>query len=295
MRGQRRSQIEIAGGGWYIEGGLYKLVEALVQVASELGVTVHTGCEVSEIVIEPRTGLRGARASGVRFRDGGGINADAVVVNADPIYTYGKLVPEQWRSKRLARNYERLEASSSGFVLLLGVRGDYRELSHHNIFFPKDYRAEFDALFKTRMPVADPTIYVVATNKSDPTQAPPGHSNLFVLVNAPALTPESDWDAWKGPYRETIMRKLEHVGLTGLRERTVYEEIITPLDFEQKYNTWQGSLYGLSSNSRATAFRRPPNRAPGLPNLFFVGGSVHPGGGIPLVMLSARLVARMVR
>jgi phytoene desaturase len=116
-----------------------------------------------------------------------------------------------------------------------------------------------------------------------------------VLVNAPALTPEADWPAWQGSYRDTILSILEANGLPGLRERIVYEQIITPLDFETKYHAWQGSIYGLSSNSRQTAFRRPPNRALGLRGLYFVGGSVHPGGGIPLVLLSARLVARLIR
>jgi phytoene desaturase len=287
--------IEWAGGGWYIEGGLYRLVDALVRVADELGVSVRTGSEVGEILVEPRAGLRGARVSGVRMKGGGIVQADSVVVNADPVYAYDKLVPEEYRNRKLMRSIEQLEPSCSGFVMLLGVRGDWEGLAHHNIFFSQDYRAEFKAIFERREPADDPTIYVAVTSKSDPTQAPAGHSNLFVLVNAPALTPETDWDRWKGPYRDRIIAKLEGAGLTSLRERIVYENMITPLDFQERYNAWAGSIYGLSSNSRRTAFRRPPNRAPGLPNLYFVGGSVHPGGGIPLVLLSARLVARMVR
>jgi phytoene desaturase len=211
------------------------------------------------------------------------------------MYAYPALVPEQFHNRRLMRRMERLEPSCSGFVLLLGVRGDYPGLSHHNIFFTRDYRAEFDYIFERREPAPDPTIYVVCTSKSDPGQAPAGHSNLFVLVNAPALTPEADWRAWQGEYRDQILARLEAEGLAGLRERIAYEQVITPLDFEEKYRAWRGSIYGLSSNSRRTAFLRPPNRAPGLPNLFFVGGSVHPGGGIPLVLLSARLAARMIK
>ena len=287
--------IELAGGGWYIEGGLYRLVEALMEVARELGVHFAPDCEVTEALVGSRMGWRGARTAGVRLRGGGTILADSVVVNADPMYAYGTLVPEQFRSERLVRRMSSLEPSSSGFVLLLGVRGDYPSLSHHNIFFSADYREEFDAIFRRGVPADDPTIYVTATSKSDPTQAPPGHSNLFVLVNAPALTPEADWPAWRGPYRDNILARLEVAGLSGLRERIVYEQIITPQDFEEKYNSWYGSIYGVSSNSKSTAFLRPPNRAPGLSNLYFVGGSVHPGGGIPLVLLSARLVARLIK
>ncbi len=286
--------IEIAGGGWYIEGGLYRLVEALMEVAKELGVNFHTGCEVSEITVEGRR-VRNARAMGVEFKGGGHLRADAVVVNADPMYAYPTLVPEAYRHKGLLRRMSSLEPSCSGFVLLLGVRGDYRTLAHHNIFFSTDYREEFRHIFETRTPAPDPTIYVACTSKSDPSQAPPGHLNLFVLVNAPALTEGADWEAWKGPYKDAILRKLEASGLPGLRERIVYSDTITPQDFSDKYNAWHGSIYGISSNSRRAAFLRPPNKAPGIGNLYFVGGSVHPGGGIPLVLLSARLVARLIK
>jgi phytoene desaturase len=290
--------IEMVGGGWYIEGGLYRLVEALVEVAREMGVNIQTNCEVSEILIAPRMGLgigRQGKATGVRIAGGSTVFADAVVVNADPTYAYSTIVPDDFRDYGLVRRMEKLEPSLSGFVLLLGVKGDYPNLAHHNIFFGPDYRMEFDHIFRLREPAPDPTIYVVCTSRSDPTQAPPGHLNLFVLVNAPALTPESDWQQWQGPYRDAIIAALEREGLQGLGERIVYEQVLTPVDFEQKYHSWHGSIYGLSSNSRQTAFRRPPNRAPGVRNLYFVGGSVHPGGGIPLVMLSARLVAGMIR
>ena len=288
--------IEVAGGGWYIDGGLYKLVEALMRVCEELGVNFQPDCEVSGITVDPRPGWRtSGRASGVRFTNGGSMQADAVVINADPMYAYPALVPEEYHDSRLVRRMEGLEPSCSGFVLLLGVRGDYTELEHHNIFFSGDYKSEFDYIFSRREPAPDPTIYIACTSRNDPTQAPPGHMNMFVLVNAPALTGDTDWEALKGPYRDTVVSILEERGLPGLRERIAYEKIITPQDFEQQYHAWQGSIYGLSSNSRQTAFRRPPNRAPGLRGLYFVGGSVHPGGGIPLVMLSARLVARLIK
>jgi phytoene desaturase len=287
--------IEIGGGGWYIRGGLYRLVEALMEVARELGVNFQPDSEVAEISVAPRSGWRGARATGVRFAGGGALSADAVVVNADPMYAYPTLVPEPYRDNRLLRRMGLLEPSSSGFVLLLGVRGDYPALAHHNIFFSSDYHDEFAAIFDRGEPAPDPTIYVACTSRADPSQAPPGHLNLFVLVNAPSLGPGSDWAAWKGPYRNKIVGMLERAGLEGLGPRIVYEQAITPEDFRDKYNAWEGSIYGLSSNSRTTAFLRPPNRAPGVGNIFFVGGSVHPGGGIPLVLLSARLVARLIK
>jgi phytoene desaturase len=291
--------LEIAGGGWYVKGGIYRIAEGLIEVARELGVNFQPDCEVAEIMFEERTAIggihRGSRAVGVRLKGGGTFMADHVVVNADPIYAYQSLVPEAYRDERLVRRMERLEPSSSGFVLLLGIRGDYPSLAHHNVFFSRNYHDEFDAIFDRHEPSADPTIYVANTSRSDPSHAPPGYLNLFVLVNAPALTPDSDWDAWKASYRDTIISRLESAGLGGLRERIVFEQIITPQDFQSRYNSWNGSIYGLSSNSRQTAFLRPPNRALGVGGLYFVGGSVHPGGGIPLVLLSARLVARLIK
>lgn len=286
--------IEIGGGGWYIQGGLYKLAESLLAIATELGVTFRPGCEVTEILFEGEPGH--ARATGVRLANGEELRSENVIVNADPMYAYPKLVPKPLQDRRLARRMEHLEPSCSGFVLLLGVKGDYPHLSHHNIFFSSDYKAEFDAIFKHGTPAPDPTIYVACTSKSDPTQAPPGHLNLFVLVNAPSLSSEDNrsWDMWKGSYRNLIIKKLEAEGLEGLSERLVFESAITPQDFRERYNAWRGSIYGLSSNSRTTAFLRPPNRAPGVNGLYFVGGSVHPGGGIPLVLLSARLVSKLV-
>jgi len=290
--------IELAGGGWYIQGGLYRLAERLLAVAQELGVEFRPNSEVAEVIVEEKPNGRRAKAAGVRLASGEELRADSVIINADPMYSYPALIPTRYQDRALVRRMRELEPSCSGFVLLLGVKGSYPELAHHNVFFGKDYPAEFRAIFEDGTPAPDPTIYVTCTSRSDPTQAPPGHSNLFVLVNAPALPSGHSntalWKEWAPPYRDAIIAHLEEAGLPGLGSRIVYEQIITPQDFKEKYNAWRGSIYGLSSNSRRTAFLRPPNRAPGLDNLYFVGGSVHPGGGIPLVLLSARLVTRMV-
>jgi phytoene desaturase len=286
--------VELAGGGWYIAGGLYRLAEALRELARELGVEVRTCAPVREVLFDPaRPGGR-PRARGVRLAGGAELAAETVVVNADPLYAYRALVPPAYRPRRepAARATLASDLSCSGFVLLLGLDRDYPHLAHHNIFFSADYPAEFAAIFAARRPAPDPTIYVSATSRSDPTQAPPGGGNLFVLVNAPALTPDADWRAWAGPYRERILDRLEAAGLADLRRRIVVQHTLTPADFARRFNAFGGALYGFSSNARLAAFQRPANRAPGLDRLFFVGGSAHPGGGIPLALLSARLVAR---
>lgn len=277
--------IELAEGGWYVRGGMYALATALLRLAQELGVEVRTCAPVAEVL------LAGGAACGVRLASGERLPAAQVVVNADPRYAYAALIPGQAAT---AARLARLEPSCSGFVLFLGVARTYPQLAHHNIFFSADYPAEFAAIFRKRVPAADPTIYVAATSVSEPDHAPPGHMNLFVLVNAPALGPRVRWEREARAYRDLVVARLERMGLDGLGAAIAYEQIWTPEEIAARYNAPDGAIYGLASNSRFSAFLRPPLRAPGLPGLYFVGGGTHPGGGIPLVLLSGRAVAERV-
>jgi phytoene desaturase len=274
--------IEFAEGGWYVQGGMYELGRALAQLACELGVTLRTNTTVSEVL------LRDGRACGIRTSDGEELAARQVLVNADPQYAYHKLIPgQQATAKRLAA----LEPSCSGYILMLGVDKTYEQLAHHNIFFSDDYRREFDTIFRRRVPAADPTVYIATSSRTDPQHAPSGHMNFFVLVNAPALTNRVNWQKEAIPYRETVLRKLERMGLNDLRQHIVYEQCWTPADIAERYNATAGAIYGLSSNNPFVAFVRPPLQARQIGGLYFVGGGTHPGGGIPLVLLSGRAVA----
>jgi phytoene desaturase len=277
--------VEFAEGGWYLRGGMYTLARALEQLARRLGVEVRTSAPVARVLVRDGT------ARGVTLASGECIPASAVIVNADPRYAYQALLPQQ---RRTAAQLARLEPSCSGFILLLGVNRPYPGLSHHNIFFSADYQREFAAIFGKRVPAPDPTVYVCATSLSDPPHAPPGHSNLFVLVNAPALDSRVRWDREAPGYRDTVIRKLERMGLTNLEQHITYERIIAPNDLQERYNAAGGAIYGLASNSPWTAFLRPPLRARDLRQLYFVGGGTHPGGGIPLVLLSGQAVAERV-
>ena len=274
--------IELVEGGWYLRGGMYELARALERLARDLGVEIRTRSPVARIL------THNGRASAVQLADGERLDASAVVVNADPRYAYSQLLPEAGAMRaRLAR----LEPSCSGFVLLLGVDRVYEQLAHHNIFFSGDYPREFAAIFDKRVPAPDPTVYVCATSRSDPTHAPPGHMNLFVLVNAPALGGRFNWSREALGYRNLVVRKLERMGLDELDRRIAYERIITPEDLQTRYNATGGAIYGLASNNPWAAFLRPPLRAREFERLYFVGGGTHPGGGIPLVLLSGRAVA----
>lgn len=276
--------VEFHFGGWYVRGGMARLASALVDAATSAGVEIRTGAAVG--AIESASGV----ASGVRLAGGERITADAVVCNADVMYARENLLPANGRSGAHGRDPE---PSLAGFVLLLGVRKRFDRLAHHNVFFSGDYQAEFRSMVEQGKPATDPTVYVSVSASSDPDHAPPGGSNLFVLVNAPPLGPEFGWEDGGKAYRDLVIRLLEGRGLDGLERSIEVERIITPAQFAPQYNAYRGSIYGTSSNSLFAAFRRPPNRSRLLKRLYFAGGSAHPGGGIPLVLLSGKMAAEL--
>ncbi|HEY0405339.1 MAG TPA: phytoene desaturase family protein [Pyrinomonadaceae bacterium] len=280
--------VEFGLGAWHVRGGMYELPKALVRLAVEAGVEIRVEAEVEKILIE-----RG-RARGVRLQGGEILTSDAVLSNADAVDTYRRLIEREARRVYTNRRIEKLEPSCSGFVLLLGSARRYTQLAHHNIFFSRDYPAEFRAIFDQRRPASDPTIYVCAPSRTDASLAPVGHENLFVLVNAPANSQQTNWTIEARGYRDLIVRRLEENGLDGLSAAIDYEHVITPEDFESLYHAHRGAIYGISSNQRRNAFLRPPNKARDIEALYFAGGATHPGGGIPLVLLSGKMAAELL-
>ncbi len=273
--------VELDMGGYYIEGGMYSLVTALTRLAKSLGVDFIFGSEVEDIL------LHDSSVAGLKLGNGSRLKADLVISNSDAAETYTHLLPEAAVSGRKRERIESLEPSCSGFVLLLGIDRKYEILGHHNIFFSADYQKEFQQIFRDKVMPDDPTIYIANTSYSDPGDAPEGGSNLFVLVNAPYLSKEWNWKEHEESYAEKIITHLEHYGLEGLRRHIRFQHTITPVDFYQRYRSNKGSIYGTSSNSRTAAFLRPRNKSAQVEGLYLVGGSTHPGGGIPLVILSA--------
>ncbi|WP_448613972.1 phytoene desaturase family protein [Modestobacter sp. URMC 112] len=284
--------VEQAHGSWYVRGGLRRLVEAVADRAVERGAVVRTGVPVAEVLVE------GGRAAGVRTADGERVPADVVVCNADAAALYRDLLPAA-RTRRARAALRRVTPSSSGFVLLLALRGRTPGLAHHTVLFPADYDAEFDALFGTRsaprQPVADPTVYVSAPD--DPATRPDADSeSWFVLVNAPRHEPGDgvDWDApgLAEAHADSVLATMARRGL-DVRDRVRWRVVRTPADLARETGSVGGSIYGTSSNGARAAFLRPANAA-AVPGLFLVGGSAHPGGGLPLVTLSAEIVAGLV-
>ncbi|MGC4030367.1 MAG: phytoene desaturase family protein [Tepidisphaeraceae bacterium] len=284
--------VELDQGGFYVPGGLYRIAEAVETLAKEIGVTIRTNCPAARILVDGNSNAK--KVSGVMTAAGETLPAEAVIVNADVMSAYRELIaPEDrpsWPDGRLAK----VEPGGSGMVLLLGVEGTYPRLAHHTKFMPADYRSDLTAMFETRTVPADPCIYVCASTRSDPTQAPDGCENLFVLCSAPPLDGTIDW-AVEGPrYRDQIVRTLEHrFGLSDLSKRIVVERRITPADLQSLYNANAGSIYGISSNGVRQAFLRPPNKDKDVRGLFFAGGATHPGGGLPLVTLSGKIAASL--
>jgi len=277
---------ELAFGGWYVTGGLRRIADALAARCEELGVVLRTSTDVTSIDVV------GGSVAGVTLAGGGRLPADLVVANTDATHLYTDLIP----NRRQARRLRRATPSLSGFVLLLGVHGRSQGLASHTVLFPAEYDAEFDAVFgDPARPADDPTLYVHVPN--DPAVCPEGHEAWFVLVNAPRHGHGAGAVDWTAPgradvYAEHLLDLLAYRGL-DIRDRLLLSRVRTPADLEVETRAVGGAIYGTSSNGVRAAFLRPANRSP-VPGLFLIGGSAHPGGGLPLVMLSAQIVAGLI-
>ena len=287
--------VEFGLGAWYARGGIYEIPKAMEKLAREMGVEFRFDSTVEKIII------KNGKAVGVQINveEYGEIEeeilaADIVISNADAVVTYRDLIEESARPSFSNKKLNKLEPSSSGFVLLLGVKNQFSQLAHHNIFFSDDYETEFHRIFNLKIFASRPTIYVCASSKTDSTQAPAGCENLFVLVNAPYTAEITKWYIEAEPYSDLIIKKLEQFGLIELKNSLEFEQIITPEDFEYIFNANRGSIYGVSSNGILSAFRRIPNKSKDIENLYFVGGATHPGGGMPLVLLSGKMAAELI-
>jgi len=278
--------VEHAFGGWEVVGGVRRLVDAMYERAVDRGVRVRTGTEV--VAVTANLG----RVDGVRLADGTTLPADIVVSDVDATVLYSELLDPP--RPDIVRPLRRTTPSSSGFVLLLGVRGRTPNLRRHTVLFGDDTDAEFDAVFgPAAHPPQRPTVYVSATADD----APPDCEAWFVLVNAPRHGHGPGTIDWTEPglaerYADDILTVMAERGL-DVRNRLAFKEIGTPADLEIATGSPGGAIYGMSSNGWRAATLRPANRSP-IPGLFLVGGSTHPGGGIPLVLMSAALVAEMI-
>ncbi len=268
-------------GAYFPEGGMYSIVTALVKLAEELGVKFHYRSPVDEIVLD------GKRAKGIKVK-GRLHEADIIISNADLWPTY----------KNLLKNYPHIhpkktlqqERSSSALIFYWGMNKQFAKLDLHNIFFSVDYKAEFEHLWQQKTIYTDPTIYINISSKLNTKDAPENCENWFVMINAPANEGQ-DWDSLINIARENIIAKLNRLLVEDISQFITCENVLDPRGIEANTSSYQGSIYGTSSNSRYAAFLRHANHSSKIKNLYFCGGSVHPGGGIPLCLFSAKIVS----
>lgn len=273
--------IQYGYGLWYVKGGMYGIAHGLEKLARELGVRFHFNTRIASLVSE------GERITGAVSEAGDRFNADVVVSNMEVIPALRHLLKAD--AKQLAP-YQKFAPTCSGLVLHLGVNRQYPQLAHHNFFYAANSKAHFNAVFHRKALSEDPTIYLVAPCKTDAEQAPPGCEVIKALPHIPSIDPDQplsrdDYLA----FRERVLIKLERMGLTDLRKHIVCEDLWTPLDIEARYLSNQGSIYGVVADRFRNLGFKAPQRSREFRNLYFVGGSVNPGGGMPMVTLSGQL------
>ncbi len=282
--------IQLEFGLWYVRGGLYELARAFERRMQETKVRLHLGHRVTEIVKQESkvSGVVAQRVNGDSLR----FDADYVISNMEVVPACEQLLREP---PRVMKRFKRFEPSCSGIVLHLGLDRTYPQLAHHNFFYSADQKRHFHRVFREKLLPDDPTIYLVAPTRTDPSQAPAGCDNIKILPHIPYLNREhpytrEDCEALK----QRCLDKLERMGLAGLRQHIVVEDFWTPFDIEERYLSNCGSIYGVVSDMRKNFAFKAPKQSPDYRNLFFVGGSVNPGGGMPMVTLCGQHVARMV-
>lgn len=274
--------LEFGRGAFFPKQGMYSITTSLCELAQRLGVQFHFGARVEQVL------LAGDRVNGLRV-NGENQEADLVVSNMDVVSTYRKLLPQVNPPARLLSQPK----SSSALIFYWGIRQTFEQLDLHNIFFSQNYRAEFEHIFQHRSVHYDPTVYLNITSKYKPDDAPPGCENWFTMINVPNNSGQ-DWDNLINRARDNIITKLNRMLDTDVAPLIATESILDPRSIESKTSSSQGALYGNSSNNRYAAFLRHANFSRKVRGLYFCGGSVHPGGGIPLSLLSAKIMADQV-
>lgn len=273
-------------GVWYVPGGMHGIADGLQKLAEEIGVEFHTGQAVRHILHDGQHHI-----TAIELADGTRLSADCYVSNREVIPTYQDLLNEE---PSFIRQFERFEPACSGLVLHIGVDRLYPQLAHHNFFFSADPRSHFNKVFHRYELPDDPTIYVVNVNKTDPAQAPAGHENIKILPHIPYIQdPPFTSDDYR-QLREIVLVKLERMGLTDLRQHIVVEDMWTPEDIRRMYGSDRGAIYGVVADRKRNHGFKHPKQSSRYHNLYFVGGSVNPGGGMPMVTLCGQRVSDMI-
>ncbi|MES2647715.1 MAG: 1-hydroxycarotenoid 3,4-desaturase CrtD [Bacteroidota bacterium] len=274
--------LEMNEGVYYPKGGMISITNALYKLAIKKGVIFHFDSHVTQIIHHQN------KASGIVTNEKQ-VYADVIVSNCDVYFTYKHLLGNEPGATKILKQ----ERSSSALVFYWGIGESFKQLGLHNILFSKAYRSEFENLFEKKTMHDDPTVYINITSKMETGMAPAGQENWFVMVNAPANYGQ-DWTALQSQARQHIIDKINRMLHTDIEPLIRTEALLDPRSIESRTASFMGSLYGTSSNSKMAAFLRHPNFTSKIKGLYFVGGSVHPGGGIPLCLNSAKIMSEML-
>lgn len=280
--------LEKHGGVWFTKGGMYSVVEAFEKVFREIGGTVLTNCEASEIAVEDR------RVTGV-IANGEYHKADVVVSNGHFAHTYMELIKPEHRRKWTDRRVKKLAYGMSTFLIYLGVKKQYPRLLHHTLILSERYKALVKDIFDRKILADDFSMYLHVPTRTDAEMAPPGCESMYILVPVPNLDADIDWDEMAKPYADKIIDFLEKdFGLEDLRENIEVLELFTPEDFKHQRNNYIGSAWGVEPKMTQTASFRPGNRSEDIQGLYLVGASTHPGAGVPGVLLTAQATEKAI-
>jgi phytoene desaturase len=277
---------ELAHGVWYPKGGMYRVVEALMEIASRAGVEFEFDASVERIDVN------GKQARGVVLTDGRLLQADTVIANADLPYVYKDLLPQDGQAERLAGK----RFSCSVISFFWGMDKAYETLGPHTLFLASDYRENFESLVRDLDLPANPSLYIHAPARLAPSMSPAGEDTLIAIVPVGHLSEngEQDWGELRDTAREHVFRRLATLGITDLESHIKFETTFTPLSWRKRYNLMKGSTHGLCHNLTQLGYFRPHNRHSYYHNLYFTGASTHPGTGMPTAMVSGRLAAERI-
>lgn len=282
------SYMETGLGIWYPKGGMYSLSLAIQKLVKDLGGEIITSTPVEEIIIEDKT------AVGVKITKKSELRADLIITNADLVYAQMNLIDESLRPSAKDIKLLSYKQASSALLFYWGVDDPCEQMLHHNVYLCKDFKGNLDEIFHLKKLPKDPSFYTYIPTKTDPSLAPKGKSVFYVLVPVPNLDSNVNWDIGiKRIKRQVISRLKTEFGL-DITKKIRVESVFTPEDFKAKYNLHVGSAFGLSHHFFQSGYFRPNNKSKDIKNLYFVGASTYPGGGIPMVTLSAKLVTERI-
>jgi phytoene desaturase len=280
--------LERKWGVWFARGGTGAIVDALAALFTSLGGTLECSAEVEQILVE------NGRTTGVRLRGGRTLPASIVVSNGDAPFVYKHLLDASHRRKYTDERIARMRYSMGLVVAYFGTKRTYPELAHHTILLGPRYRELLDDIFDKKVLAPDFSLYLHAPTRTDPSLAPPGHENFYVLSPVPHLGSGTDWSAIQDEYREKLFAFLENTCIPGLRESLVTSRMITPQHFQDDLNSLYGAAFSIQPVLRQSAYFRFHNQSEDVEGLYFVGAGTHPGAGMPGVLSSAKVVDRLI-